>query len=75
MTSNEYYGGLNDRFELRASVLLKAGYAYKVIEIPTPTGITGTTGVFIRRRDVISAGTVMHAEGRAWEDELARVNR
>lgn len=73
MTSNEYYGGLNDRFEQRSAILRKAGFKYqRVTVVPDRTG--GQIAVFVRTNPgvvtVLSAGTVLNAEERAWTDQL-----
>jgi len=65
LTSNEYYGGLNRRFDKRAARLRKLGFEY-----------TGTDfgAFFIRKRfgrmSSIPAPTLHHADARAWFDTL-----
>ena len=67
LTSNQYYGGLNRRFERRAAVLRRFGFKYRCVA----EGVA----VFDRARFVkvqtITAAEVMHADGRAWRAALA----
>lgn len=69
LTSNEYYGGLNRRFEKRANLLRKLGWKYERLE-------KYNCAVFVRnsyhKGRTIAAGTVMNADRRVWNDTLAR---
>lgn len=74
MTSNQYYGGLNRRFDQRSALLRRFGFKYQsLVAIPARTG--GTMGIFVRDRlgrvQMLPAAEVMHAERRAWRDTLA----
>lgn len=66
LTSNEYYGGLNRRFERRAKLLKRLGFRYEKTEYGA---------VFSRKRSYrndgcIPAATLHHADRRAWIDTL-----
>lgn len=65
LSSNQFYGGLNRRFDRRARRLRSLGYQYT----QTPFG-----AVFIRSRfgrlDSIPAGVVMNADNRAFVDSI-----
>ena len=69
LSSNQYYGGLNRRFDQRAKRLASVGYRYERIEA---YGIA----VFCRNTDyerklrTIPASAVMHADRRSWIDLL-----
>lgn len=67
MTSNQYYGALNRRFDKRARFLIKLGFAYSVLP---ETNIA----VFSRPRPFrfngIAASAVMLAPPRVWRDKL-----
>jgi hypothetical protein len=75
LTSNQYYGGLNRRFEARQRRLRKMGFLYVCNEIK------GAPANFIKYRKwsanarVISAQTVLVAENRVYFDMLARITR
>lgn len=65
LTSNEYYGGLNRRYDRRAALLRKLGFTY----------VTNEWGAFFTRRGLgkftpIPAGVVGHADYRAFIDRL-----
>jgi hypothetical protein len=65
LSSNQFYGGLNRRFDSRARRLASLGYRYTC----SPFG-----AVFVRgslwRLESIPAGLVMHADNRAFIDAL-----
>jgi hypothetical protein len=73
LTSNQYYRGLNRRFEKRSRLLRRIGYRYQIIPIRADLPKSPTTAVFVSRYGsrVISASEVMHADTRAWRDELS----
>jgi len=70
---NPYYYGLLRRFDKRARLLLRLGFAYRSVTVgrwesdPHPTHIA----LFVRRRlfrtDVIPAHAVMGADKRYWQ--------
>ena len=66
MTSNQYYAGLNRRFEKRAARLMSVGFEYSSADC---------IGRFSRRvygRDmVVTAASAMHATNRGWRDIMA----
>ena len=67
LTSNEYYGGLNRRFNKRAARLRKLGFEYEA---------TKYNGAFFTRKRMgrmasIPAATLHHADNRAWFDKLS----
>ena len=67
MTKNQYYSGLNKRYDSRVSVLFGLGFRQETNEF----------GVFWTRkrngkRDIIAAAKALHADKRAWIDELAQ---
>lgn len=67
MTSNEHYGLLNDRFEVRSRILRNLGFRYEHVE-----GFD--MAVFVRPRPghkvpvCVPAAFVMHADYRCWSD-------
>ena len=79
MKCNDYYGGLNRRFDRRARLLVGHGYRFELAEFPAYEGDRrpASVGVFIRRtsgRNVaVASSLVMHADKRAWLEELSRL--
>ncbi len=73
LTEQQYYGGLNRRFERRAALLRKMGFRYIWTEVAPKV----TTGGFSRsqfgRVQYIPAALVAHAGARAFHAELARL--
>ena len=71
LTSNQYYGGLNRRFDRRAALLIRLRFKY----------VAGEHGAaFVRPRvcrpaNSIPAAMLAHADNRAWFDLLARILR
>jgi tryptophanase len=75
LTSNQYYGGLNKRFDKRAALLRRFGFSYQRPAHACRPGESVSVGVFVRagrRRDwdAIPAATLLHADNRAWRDTL-----
>ena len=64
-TSNQFYGGLNRRFDRRARLLHRLGYRY----MGTPFGAVFVRGAAFRVES-IPAGVVMHADNRAFLDSI-----
>lgn len=68
LTSNQYYGGLNRRFEKRAKVLRRLGWEYfPVAGLPIAV-FRKSFGWKVR---AIQASDLHHADKRAWMDILA----
>jgi len=67
LTTNQFYGGLNRRFEQRASLLRRMGFKY----IAVADGVAAFTRSLYFRNHCIAAATVMHADRRSWLDVLA----
>ena len=68
LTSNQLYGGLNRRFDRRASLLCRLGFKY--------VAIAEKIAAFQRaypfgRSAIIPAAMVMHATNACWRDHLA----
>ena len=68
LTNNQYYGGLNRRFDKRARRLLARGFRYQQVE-----GMN--MAVFARRRSsrklaAIPAAVLHHADNRRWIETL-----
>lgn len=67
LTSNEYWGGLNRRFDRRAKLLRRLGFKYETTEYG---------GVFVRakpwrtKKEAIPAAVVSLADKRAWVEHL-----
>lgn len=76
LTSNQFYAGLNRRFDKRAAKLRKMGFKASTFEIP---GTRQTYGVFLRgqpgRMESVLTSLVMNATNRVFNDELARLRR
>lgn len=70
VTSNQYYGGINLRFEKRRALLTKMGFEYKIIKISP----RHTAGIFTRgegvREQTILACVVNRSTNRMWNDDL-----
>lgn len=68
-TSNEHYGEINDRFDVRSALLRKLGFKYVHIE-------EWDTAVFARPRlgkrvpTTLAAAFVQLADDRTWNDRL-----
>lgn len=66
MTSNQHYRGINKRFEKRAALLRRVGYAYTVNEFGA---------FFVRTRyaktKTVPACFLSLADKRTWGDKLA----
>jgi hypothetical protein len=69
LTSNQYYGGLNRRFERRAALLRRLGFTYQRIE-GMPVAVFGRG--YLGKSQAIPAAVLHHADNRAWFEELAR---
>lgn len=67
MSSNEFYGELNARFDERASFLRDKGYKYETIPVIK-------IAVFTKNRygkvHTIAAGCVLNACERVWADTI-----
>lgn len=71
MTSNEFYGMLNDRFNVRAKQLRDLGYVY-VDLIP---GVAGFQRTKFGKTHSIPSAALHHAEQRAWDDMYIGVEK
>ena len=63
LTSNQYYYGLNRRFEKRAKLLISLGYSYE--RIPGTT-IAVYKKAELGRKKLILAQTLLHASNRGF---------
>ncbi len=75
LPSNQFYSGLNRRFERRAKLLRRFGFKYRAVRLGAYDR-DGTIGVFTRRAwtgkaPAIQAASVIYAPARAWNEELA----
>lgn len=69
LTGNQYYGGLNRRFERRATLLRRLGFKYQHIDgLPMACFVRPEPCRRIPR--CIPASTLHHADNRAWIDTL-----
>ena len=68
LTSNQYYGGLNRRFEKRSRLLRKLGFEYKRSEELGMAYFVRKT--FRHKRSVLTAAEVTHADNRAFVDAV-----
>jgi len=68
LTSNQYYGGLNRRFETRQRRLRKMGFLYVCSEIKGAPANFVKYGQWSVTRRQISAQTVLVAENRVFWD-------
>lgn len=72
MTSNEFYGKLNKRFDKREKELREMGYKRETL-------FAYNIALYVRVRHgkihAISAGTVMNASKRVWEDHITECQR
>ena len=72
MTSNEFYGKLNKRFDKREKELREMGYERETLS-------AYNIALYVRVRHgkthAIPAGTVMHASKRAWSEYVAECQR
>ena len=78
LTSNQYYGGINRRFERRAALLKRFGFTFKALDVGGEGGRkTATVGVWLRARFgsiyVLPSSVLSLADNRVWIDELSRV--
>ena len=64
LTSQQYYGGLNKRFDKRCALLVRAGFRWDG-EIP---GFRHPR--FCYRNTLITTTFIMHSSKRAWLDSL-----
>jgi hypothetical protein len=73
-SSNEYYGRLNEQFDLRAGYLRNKGFTYEHV-----AGYD--MAAFVRRNPAkklpftIPAAFVMHADQRSWADRCEDIDR
>lgn len=71
ITSNQYYGALNRRFEARAKLLKRFGFKYERLESHAIAIFTRPSTRHTGRPPVtIPAAVVMHAPRRSWLDTL-----
>lgn len=70
LTTNQRYGGLNKRFDNRASRLRALGFEYVRIE-QFGIAVFAPQNQHRRKRDTIPASAVMHASAAEWIDILA----
>ena len=73
MTSNQYYGGLNKRFQKRAKILHKLGFKYQIIV----EGLAGFVKPHYRPglyRNVIASGEILNMSKIVWLDLLKQLN-
>lgn len=73
-TTNEHYGGINNRFDRRARVLRRLGFTYhRLPELGFAVFKRGEP-IVMRTKTIpckaIPASTVMHADTRSWFDAL-----
>jgi hypothetical protein len=67
LTSNQYYGGLNRRFDRRARLLTRLGFVSNLVE----TDLRVFTRTRHARKVNIPAAVLTHADNRAWHEVLA----
>ena len=72
LTSNQYYKGLNNRFEKRVSKLRKAGFKYDK-SLPGFYPKKSTYDAAKRRGAFLHNQFVMHADERAFREQLQRI--
>ena len=72
LTSNQYYGAMNKRFNTRAAKLYAMGYRYRII-CKGVAAFTYREGSYSERN--IAAAEVMHAHNRGWREVLATAGR
>jgi hypothetical protein len=71
LTSNQFYGGLNRRFEKRVALLVGFGFKYRIV-VP---GVAVLERRPFWKDQAIAAAEVMHACKRSWQDQLERLLR
>jgi hypothetical protein len=75
-TDNQFYRGLNRRFDRRMKFLHRLGFRYQIIAQPLDP--RSTYGVVTRQRhnrvQVIPAATILTATPRVWIDMVLRQN-
>ena len=73
LTSNQFYGGINRRFDNRAIRLFRCGFAYEIIEL----GDKRSMAIFKRRYrgmdQIIPACDLQNMCARLWIDALRRL--
>ena len=78
MNSNQYYRGINNRFDRRAAFLARHGFKYTTSPIPMQQAQFKGQGIAYFHRakfpkyPIIPASAVMFADKRAWIDILKR---
>lgn len=77
LTSNQYYGGLNRRFDKRIRLLHRFGFRYRIDKIGTETfGVLYRKNPFNPHREqCILASELLHSHNRVFRDELRAVLR
>jgi hypothetical protein len=66
LTSNQFYAGINRRFDRRAALLRKSGFSYRAV----CPGVAVFTRVRYGKETNVAAATVLHADKRVWTDTL-----
>jgi len=74
MTSNQFYGALNRRFDNRARLLRKLGFQYRYVE-EIGRAVFSRKGRRLvgNKQDVLTCDIVLVASNRVWRDELSRM--
>jgi hypothetical protein len=70
MTSNQYYGGINKRFDRRAKLLLTLGFKYTSVE-----GMAFFCRSDLLKNRNITASAVLYANNMVWRDKLSATLR
>ena len=69
LTSNQYYGGINRRFDKRSKLLRKLGFEYMRIEEWGFAVFTrGKNHIYSRKNSTLPVAFVQHADQRAFID-------
>lgn len=69
MSNNQFYGGLNKRFDNRAALLRRFHFTYRMLA----PGIAVFSRNRYGREQNIAAATLLHADRRVWVDTLRTV--
>ena len=77
LTSNQYYGGLNRRFDRRAKQLRRFGFKYvRVEEFAIAIFVKGRPDcAYAKKKNRLTACFVMNADNRAYAEALQRACR
>ncbi len=71
LTSNQYYNGLNRRFDARVRRILGMGFAYN----PDAKTYFRRNKWNCKSRYGLTLSQIMHCDHRAWNEELASATR